>query len=114
MLGTGNDDEPITMEWLSSIGGKINNAPAGNWFADFLYDTITEYEPHEWPPRETGENHTYLRVHSPSEMTGECMVDLFNDSDKTAGIGLTRRWPKTKGEIRRLFDGLRMNEPPAE
>ena len=82
-------DEP----WLRSVGGVEGIAPAGNRYFDFS-------EPQDGAEGER----TFLRLHSPFDCGGECMADLFGDGNH--GVGITRKWPKTRGDLRRLAAAL--------
>lgn len=86
-----DDEELATDDWLRSVGGHEGVAPAGNRYFDFA------------EPRDEGELSTFLRLHAPADCGGECMPDLFDGSH---GVGITRKWPKTRGDVRRLAAAL--------
>ena len=93
------DERPITWDWLLSLGGERGTAPGGNEYVDFIYDTVVCCDEQVCK--------IILRVHSPFESDGACMVDLFDaDEGSQRGIGLTKNWHNTRGGLLRLCSAL--------
>lgn len=89
----------ITEDWLRTLGGTEGLSTEGYPYWDFVYDTLVQDDKVEFC--------ILLRVHSPLGSGGECMVDLFDATEGVhRGIGLTKNWPTTRGQLLKLLATL--------
>lgn len=60
VLAAGEEDgQLVTIQWLEQIGGVVSTAPAGNKYADFLFDIEKEFR------TEVEVGRSWLRLHDP-------------------------------------------------